>query len=111
VDQVVKISVNGGQVSNVNHLFDYDRPTITGLDPANGPTTGTNLLTVFGTSFGGIPGTITIGTSPTPSPCSTTAPGTSWTHTQIICQVRCVELRAGPSTPVFLVLVFEGCTI
>jgi hypothetical protein len=77
---VMKVST---QTSAETFLFNYTAPTISQpLSPSTGVTSGGNLVTITGTSFGTY-GIVTIGSSV----CSTSASGASWSHTKIVCSV------------------------
>jgi hypothetical protein len=58
----VKVTVTDCETSIVG-LFSYDIPTISSIDPANGPTSGDTVIYVFGKELG-TPITASIGNSP-----------------------------------------------
>ena len=77
------VTVTVGGVPSLPWAWSYIAPNLTQpVSPVTSPTSGLVLLTLTGTNFG-TAGAVTIG----PYTCSTSVPGSSYTQTQIVCQI------------------------
>ena len=94
------VSVTSSFRTSNSRNFSYDAPIITGVTPLTAITDGGTIITITGTSFGSS-GTLLIGTVP----CDQAGPGTSWGHTQVLCQ-----LRAGQGTNYPISIIVSGQT-
>ena len=70
----IPVYVSNGEGTSNTVFFSYNPPSISGLDPNNGPTAGGTLVTLSGMNFGTI-GTVSLN--------GTICPPQSWSHTQI----------------------------
>ena len=61
-----------------------DPPTVTGINPSNGPTQGGNLLTITGSGMGP---SVIVNLDTVSCAIGGTIPGTQYTQTSIVCQV------------------------
>ncbi|QDK77941.1 T9SS type A sorting domain-containing protein [Spirosoma sp. KCTC 42546] len=85
-----------GQVSSSSVLFSYDAPALTAMTPVNGPTSGSSVISLIGTSLGRS-GVVTIG-----GVAATPVAG-RWTDTRIEC-----ILPAGMGTNLPVVVTVAG---
>jgi hypothetical protein len=98
-NQTISMAV-GTQVSNPKY-YNYNIPRIDTISPsATGVTAGGNIITIYGSSFGRS-GTVYLGAYQ----CVTNVAGTSWSHTQIACQIS-----AGEGANLQIVITVNGQT-
>ena len=96
----LSVVVTVGGLSNSNPpLFSYQPPLISSLNPANGPTLGGGVLTVYGSNFG-LSATVTfVGSAGAPHYLTCAPYGLGQSHTQIQCTIPPFQ---GTAIPVYV---------